>query len=66
MFLSEEELYTLTGRKRPSSRIKVLNQQKIAYRLDGNGYPVVLCSEVEQAKIAGQSKTTEPKWAHVT
>jgi len=45
-FLTEEELYTLTKRKRSSAIIRVLKVQGIAFKLDGNGHPVVTWESV--------------------
>lgn len=45
-FLTEDELYTLTKRKQGAARIRVLKRQGIAFKLDGNGSPVVTWESV--------------------
>lgn len=41
-FLTDDDLFTLTKRRRGSARIRVLRKQGIAFKLDGNGDPVVV------------------------
>jgi hypothetical protein len=45
-FLTETELSTLTRRKQPAARIRVLKKQGIAFKLDGDGRPVVSWASV--------------------
>ncbi len=42
MFLSDEEIATLTRRKRRKAQIEVLIQRRIPFELDGDGRPVVM------------------------
>lgn len=42
MFLSDEEVESLTRRKRPRAQIEVLRQRRIPFELDGDGRPVVM------------------------
>lgn len=47
MFLTEEELKTLTGRKNPSSQAKQLRQMGITYKVNGRGKLIVGSAHVE-------------------
>lgn len=60
MFLSEEQLQTLTARKRPKAQAKVLEEQSIPFTLDGDGWPVVLVSSLASRGMDVQDQETEP------
>lgn len=62
-FLTEDELYTLTGRKRASARIRVLRRQGIAFKLDGDGNPAVVWASVlaHSGRIPSQHRS-EPNF----
>ena len=47
LFLTEDELVDLTGRKYAKYQIAVLTQRKWKFELDGNGHPKVLRSYAE-------------------
>jgi hypothetical protein len=47
-FLTDDELYTLTRRTQGAARIRVLKRQGIAFKLDGNGDPVVTWESVNR------------------
>lgn len=56
-FLTDDELYTLTRRMQGAARIRVLKRQGIAFKLDGNGSPVVSWASVNavSGKVARKS-----------
>lgn len=47
MFLTAEELVTLTGRKMKSQQIAWLKKSGIPYRVNATGHPVVTRSAIE-------------------
>ena len=49
MWLSEKELRQITGRKRPSAQIRVLEESRIRFRVV-NGRPIVPRSEIDQTQ----------------
>ncbi len=52
MFLSAEEIATLTGRKVKSKQIEALRAMGLAYRVNATGHPVVTTAAVEGQKNA--------------
>jgi len=69
MFLSDEEVESLTRRKRPRAQIEVLRQRRIPFELDGDGRPVVmeclLKEHIMGVDSKAPTKTTEPDFSHV-
>ena len=61
MFLTPDELATLTGRKRASSQIRWLAQAGIRHVLAADGRPRVLRAEVERAMLGGAARQPEPR-----
>lgn len=67
MFLSEDEIQYLTGKKRRSSQRPILNSMGITHKVRPDGSLVVLRSHVE-AVLGGQALTQqkreepEPNW----
>lgn len=49
MWLSEKELRQITGRKRPSAQIRVLEESRIQFRVV-NGRPIVPRSEIDHTR----------------
>lgn len=45
-FLTADEIHTLTKRKQGAAQVRVLTRQGIAFKLDGNGHPVVTWESV--------------------
>lgn len=67
MILSQDELFELTGRRRSSSQIAVLNSLGIIHLVRPDGSVVVSKSHIEQILgVSFQSnfsiKTIEPNW----
>lgn len=52
LFLTEEEVATLTGRKRKAGQIHALKAMGIAFRVNALGKPVVTRSTVEGTAVA--------------
>jgi hypothetical protein len=50
MFLSPDELRTLTGYKRPAEQAKWLSQEGIRHRVNGANRVVVLRCDLESSK----------------
>lgn len=44
MFLTRDQMITLTGRKRATAQIRVLKKNGIPYKTDVRGFPVVAVS----------------------
>lgn len=68
MFLTEEEIRELTGKKRRSSQVRVLNALSIVHKVRPDASLVVLRSHVEQqlggrVPPAKKEKEYEPNWA---
>jgi len=53
LFLDEDELIALTGRRSKSKQIAWLRQQGLPFRINATGHPVVTRSVIE-------GKSTEP------
>jgi len=63
LFLTQEEIQELTGRKRYSSQSVALKQMGIDHKTRHDGRPIVLLSTLEQsAKAANQDRYDEPDW----
>ena len=60
MFLSGDELYRLTARKRPSAQRRWLTARGWRFELDGFGRPVVLREEAERRMLSAPVRK-EPK-----
>ncbi len=52
MFLSADEIATLTGRKVKSKQIEALRAMGLPYRVNATGHPVVTSASVEGQKNA--------------
>jgi sugar/nucleoside kinase (ribokinase family) len=65
MFLSEEELETLTGFRRKSKQIAQLKQMGVAFLVNACGHPVVLRASLEGRKDSKAPSKPEwrPSWA---
>ena len=59
MFLNEEEIHILTGRKMKSLQIAALRQMGVAFRVNATGHPVVTKAAVEGRK---EDKPPRPSW----
>lgn len=68
MFLSEDELVVLTGRKTARTQSVVLGQMGINFKLNAIGKVIVLKTHAEQV-ISGEKNRSarifEPNWAAV-
>lgn len=71
MFLNDDELTSLTGRKRSTSRMRVLHALGVEYKRRPDGSLVVLRSHVEKlldsalATAKLERKKNEPDWSKV-
>ena len=66
MFLSKEDLRTLTGYVRAADQIRWLESNKLPYFVNKGGVPIVLRSAVEVMLAPTGNETeaaTEPNWA---
>ncbi len=66
MFLSKEELRTLTGYVRAADQIRWLESNKLPHFVNKGGAPIVLRSAVEVMLAPAGHETqaaTEPNWA---
>ena len=59
LFLSQEELTELTGRKRKASQIRWLQEHGYLYEVDANGKPKVLTAHVLR-KLGGEVECKKP------
>jgi hypothetical protein len=59
MFLTKDELVTLTGRKNKSNQIEWLRREAIPFRVNATGHPVVTKAAIEGRTEAPQ---TDRKW----
>ncbi len=66
MFLTPEDLYNLTGKKRAAAQQKVLNANGINYFIRADGFPSVLITNLEnQNQRAHTKKPPEPNWSNL-
>lgn len=66
MFLTPEDLYNLTGKKRAAAQQKVLNANGIDYFIRADGFPSVLITSLEnQNQRAHTKKSPEPNWLNL-
>ena len=61
MFLTPDELRTLTGYKRHSEQRKCLDRNAIPYFLAGSGRPVVLKANLEQRTLRADGPKAHPR-----
>lgn len=59
MFLSDEELITLTGRRMKSRQIDALRKMGVAFRVNATGHAVVTRAAIEGRK---EEPAPRPKW----
>ncbi len=59
MFLTEEELVKLTGRRMKSHQINALRTMGVPFRVNASGHPVVTRSSIEGRK---EEPVPRPKW----
>lgn len=63
MFLSEDDLKSLTGYVRPAEQVRWLRANGVSFKLDRWRRPRVLTSEIERALSADtNSVADEPNW----
>lgn len=64
MFLTPEELYELTHRKRATAQLRWLRENKIEARLRADGTVVALRAAVEAklGAVPSKGRATEPNW----
>lgn len=59
MFLTKDELVTLTGRKNKSNQIEWLRRSGIPFRVNATGHPVVTKAAIEGR---AEAQHTDRKW----
>jgi hypothetical protein len=57
LWLTHEELYHMTGRKRPSAQIRLLVRQGVAHYVRADGKPAVA-----REAVTGRLDRPGPKW----
>ena len=68
MFLTDEELIFLTGKKRRPSQAEALNSMGIEHRVRADGHIIVLREHVESLLGASRNKSLksiEPDWSMI-
>lgn len=66
MFLSVEEIRTLTGKRRPSAQIRWLHDHGYKIDVNGLGQPVLSIREYHRRKSgAAYERQQEPHWEHL-
>jgi hypothetical protein len=67
MFLTEEELYELTGAQRGNARVRILRAMAIEHRVRPDGRVIVLRKHIEAllggTLLANAPQSPEPNWA---
>lgn len=63
MFLSQENIERLTGRSRASAQRRWLLEHGFPHEVNALGFPVVLCSVVEERLGAKAPKKAKPNFA---
>ena len=64
MFLTDEELFELTGYRQPSKQVAHLKAQRIPFHLNRAGHPRVARAILEGAKAQKTAPATwSPSWA---
>ena len=62
MFLTVDELRTLTGYQRPSAQARWLRKHGFRFKLNGLGEPVVAVAEVDRTMIGKRAARREPNF----
>lgn len=63
MFLTEEEIQRLTGKKRPSAQITWLKTKGYRFSVNGLNQPVVAVAEANRKLVGGTAaRQQEPNW----
>lgn len=62
MFLTTDELHTLTGRLRPSAQVRWLRQHGYRHTVNALGAPVVAIAEANRKLVGGAKTNQEPNW----
>ena len=60
LWMTHDEVCHMTGRKRPSAQIRVLNRRGVDYELDADDRPVVARDAAKRVK--GRLDRPGPKW----
>lgn len=67
MFLTQQDLIELTGRRRHDAQATQLNRMGIVHKIRADGMPIVLKSHIDK-EFGGStisSSTKEPNWGAV-
>lgn len=62
LFLTDEELVTLTGRKRKASQVAALRAMAVPFRINAVGWPVVARATFEPSATPAAAAAPEKTW----
>lgn len=62
MFLTADELRTLTGYRRHSAQVRWLRRHGYRFTVNGLGAPVVALAEVNRHMVGGRAPVMEPNF----
>lgn len=65
MFLTPDDLLTLTGYKRRSDQVKWLARNGYRFSVNGAGQPIVATAEVERVLVGGTARRIEPNFGAI-
>lgn len=69
MFLTDDDIHRLTGKKRPSAQIEILRQRRIPFEVDAHGHPVIMERALLEHMLGYAAKpdspSTEPDFSNV-
>jgi hypothetical protein len=62
LFLTQEDLVRLTGKRRPSAQVAWLQRAGWKHKVNGLKEPVVALAEFNRHMVGGRAKRVEPKY----
>jgi hypothetical protein len=62
MFLTPDEIQSLTGRVRPTAQARWLRQHGYRHTVNALGLPVVAVAEANRKLVGGAKTNQEPNW----
>lgn len=65
MFLTPNQIYQLTGKKRFKAQKKVLLMNGIHFTNRADGSPCVLISAIENSSFNQHNKKSQPNWSFI-
>lgn len=61
LFLSDDEIQALTGKKRKSAQCRALSMLGVEHKIRADGVPVVLRAHLEKVMGGAETPATKPK-----